>query len=402
MTAPSIDYGRGRIALVVAHCAGLIDMIGLPLWVGILVDVYRFDPQQAGGMVTVFLGGVFLASVLIAPNFHRISGRAAAVPGFAVAAACFWIAASIHKTEVIAMAHGIAGLAVGLALSVTHGTISTGKQPHRLFGIAGTAVGIFGMVFMAVVPKMIGAFGGPALFVVFGGVMAIATLFALAAFPDKASTLDNEWGKSRPREPLPKAIWAGLASWTLISFAFAMTNAFMERAGINHGFSHEQVATSLLIMATVTMFAGVLAVYLEGRVAIRVVLFLLPVIFASMVSLMLSASKLAMYRIGMATIPASMIIMQVFVFGALSRFDRSGRSLAAFPATIMLGTAVGPVIGGTLVKAFGYGALSMGVVVASLMALLGFLRLAAEYERTIRKTIEQLPETVDAILGPRL
>ncbi|MFB9126083.1 hypothetical protein ACFFYR_24100 [Paraburkholderia dipogonis] len=162
------------------------------------------------------------------------------------------------------------------------------------------------------------------------------------------------------------------------------------------------MALSLLIMATVSMFSGALAVYLEGRVSIRLVLFLLPVVFAAMVSLMLTASKLAMYRIGMTTIPASMIFMQIFVFGALSKLDRSGRSLAAFPATIMLGTALGPVIGGTLVKSFGYGALSIGVAAATVIGMFGFLRLTGEHERPGRKKIEQPPACVDVADGPRL
>ena len=38
---------RGRIALMVAHCAGMVDLVALPVWVGTLISVYRFDPQQA-------------------------------------------------------------------------------------------------------------------------------------------------------------------------------------------------------------------------------------------------------------------------------------------------------------------------------------------------------------------
>lgn len=269
MTGRSTEYGRGRIALLVGHCAGLVDMIRLPLWVGVLVDVYRFGPQQAGGIATVFLAGVFLASVLVAPQFHRVSGRALAVLGFGTAAACFWIAATTQNTALLLAVHGLAGLANGLALSVTHGTISTSRQAHRLKGIAGVTLGVFGMLFMIVVPKIIGAFGGPALFVVFGGVMAIAALTALAAFPGKTAASDEMPSAAHARQVPPRAVWIGLVCWALVSFAFSMTSSFMERAGIDNGFSRDQVATSLLIMATVSMFAGALAVHLEGRRSLR-------------------------------------------------------------------------------------------------------------------------------------
>ena len=49
-TLPTTENKRGVLALVVGHCAGMIDLIGLPVWVGSLISQYKFDPQQAGGL----------------------------------------------------------------------------------------------------------------------------------------------------------------------------------------------------------------------------------------------------------------------------------------------------------------------------------------------------------------
>ncbi|MBL8303384.1 MAG: MFS transporter, partial [Ideonella sp.] len=51
------DSLRGRAALRVAHCAGMVDLVALPVWVGALIAHYRFDPQQAGLLATLFLVG---------------------------------------------------------------------------------------------------------------------------------------------------------------------------------------------------------------------------------------------------------------------------------------------------------------------------------------------------------
>ena len=51
----AVDSRRGRIALMVAHCAGMVDLVALPVWVGTLIAHYGFDPQQAGGLATLFL-----------------------------------------------------------------------------------------------------------------------------------------------------------------------------------------------------------------------------------------------------------------------------------------------------------------------------------------------------------
>jgi hypothetical protein len=38
----------GRVALMVAQCAGMVDLVALPIWIGTLIVYYKFDPQQAG------------------------------------------------------------------------------------------------------------------------------------------------------------------------------------------------------------------------------------------------------------------------------------------------------------------------------------------------------------------
>jgi len=53
----------GTVALMVAHCAGMVDLVALPVWVGTLIGAYRLDPQKAGLLATLFLAGAVLSSV---------------------------------------------------------------------------------------------------------------------------------------------------------------------------------------------------------------------------------------------------------------------------------------------------------------------------------------------------
>ena len=75
------DSRRGRLVLMTSHCAGMLDMVALPLWVGTLVTAYALDTQRAGGLVTLFLLGAVAASLFFAPRFHRVDGRVAATGG---------------------------------------------------------------------------------------------------------------------------------------------------------------------------------------------------------------------------------------------------------------------------------------------------------------------------------
>jgi MFS family permease len=191
-----IDSLRGRVALMVAHCAGMVDLVALPVWVGTLMAHYRFDPQQAGGLATLFLAAAVLASVSLAPLFGRLPRRAIAVIGFGVAAGAFYGASALQDYAGMALLHALAGLATGAALSVAHGTIARGANPHRLFAIVGMALGVFAVAFFAVVPPLLGKLGGTALFHAFAAVMAVAAVVALLAFP-QVETPEPAWGWCR-------------------------------------------------------------------------------------------------------------------------------------------------------------------------------------------------------------
>ena len=132
----SVESRRGRAALLIAHCAGMIDLVALSVWVGALITHYGFDAQQAGGLPTLFLSGAVIASAVLAPRFLRLPGRWMASAGFALAAVSFWMAANTQQYGTLAALHVVAGLAAGAALSVTHGTIARSANPHRLFALA--------------------------------------------------------------------------------------------------------------------------------------------------------------------------------------------------------------------------------------------------------------------------
>ena len=174
--ASSTEKGPGRAALAIAHCAGMVDLVALPVWVGALIADYGFDPPHAGGLATLFLAGAVLSSLFFAARFNRLNARLAATLGFALSAAAFFLASRVSSFGVLAALHALAGACAACGLSVTHGTIANSANPHRLFAIVNSAVGVFAILFLGATPNLIAAFGGPALFVVFGGVMAVAAL----------------------------------------------------------------------------------------------------------------------------------------------------------------------------------------------------------------------------------
>jgi hypothetical protein len=63
------------------------------------------------------------------------------------------------------------------------------------------------------------------------------------------------------------------------------------------------------------------------------------------------SSTFTSYAGATAVFAAVMIFTHTFAFGLVAQLDPGGRALSATPAMLMVGAAIGPVLGGTLVHA---------------------------------------------------
>src|SRR3989344_6020175 len=220
---------RGRVALMVGHCAGMVGLVALPVWVGTLISVYRFDPQQAGLLATLFLAGAVAASLVLAPFFQLLRGRTVATCGFAGAAVAFAVA-------------------------------STTTQ----FALVGMALGVFAIAFLGGTPVLVAKLGGPALFQVFAGVMAVGAVVAALAFPE-ADSVGGAATSRAPAAPLPAAVWWGVLGIAALGLVQSLTFSFLERVGSDRGYGLQAVTGVLIALGVVNLFPAALAAVLEKR-----------------------------------------------------------------------------------------------------------------------------------------
>ena len=381
---------RNIAALLVAHCAGMIDLVALPLWMGVLIAQYHFDPQQAGGVVTLFLAGVVAASAITAPLFARAKVRLMVPAGFAAAGVLFGLCASVFVFPVIAGLHFLAGLCVGVSLSLTHGTIGRTGNPHRLFGSAMAAMGAFGLIFLFVAGAILKLSDPGALFYLFLAVMLVATLVTARAFPvlsgASKATFDAQ-GK------MPGVVWFGILGIVCMNFVQSMVFSFLERIGVARGIAQEHVVLVLMLVGIVNIIASVIAAVCERRLNTRTVLFLGPVCQGAFAAMVTMSDAIPAY-VGAAVLFVSCLVMtHTFVFGIIAKLDRSGRAVAATPAMMMIGSAIGPIMAGSLVKFVGLNGLGFAALAVDGIAMLALAALA--WSVVHRSTV-----AVQAVGGP--
>lgn len=354
----------GTATLVIAHCAGMIDLIALPVWVGALVERFGFRPQEAGGLVTLFLCGAVAASVVVAPRLNRLNQRMVSASGFSLAAIAFALASRQTGLWPLAALHLLAGLSVGTALSVVHGTIGRSANPHRLFALAGIAIGLFAILLLAAIPQLLIAYGGAALFVVFAVVMVIAAA-ACALFFVNPPPAPMELTISFSR-----AVWFTILGVSVMTFNQAMVFSFVEVIGKSRGFGAGSVLGVLIALGFVNfLFPAPLAAALQKYVPATRVVQIGPAVQAVLGLVVTTATVFTLWAPAAAVFVAVQIFTHTFAFGLLARLEPSGRAAAATPAMLMTGAALGPIVGGVLGETYGFGALGIAAVVVALISI---------------------------------
>ncbi len=361
-------------ALMVGHCAGMLDLVGLPVWVGAcLVGFFQLDPQQAGLLATLFLLGEVVSSLVLAPRFGALPARLLAVAGYGVAGAAF-LALALGGAEypVMAALHFIGGLGAGCALTMVHGTMGRSARPHRLFACAGLTLGCFAIAVLGSGKAIIADSGGHALFLVFAGIMAGAALLCALAFPQLPLRAADQ---QAARAPLSPRIWFGMAGMGVFCLAQSMIFPFVERIGAERGYSAAMVAAVLMAIGFANLVPTPIAAALERKVRAELAILAGIAVHAAIILVITQVPGVQAYAAGVAMIATPLLFVHTFLFGLLARLDPSGRAVAATPAMVMIGSTVGPLLGGTLVLTVGYRGLGIGVVLFGMIAAACFYRM---------------------------
>jgi predicted MFS family arabinose efflux permease len=380
----------GQTTLSICHMAGMIDLAALPLWVGTLMKFYGLTAPQAGLTATTFLGFVVVSSIIFAPVFTLLPHRLFACLGFAIAACAFIAMASLpvspDSMALLMGLHAIAGIGVGASLSVTHGVIGRTNNPHRLFGIANVAMAVLAIIMFATLPGMISTLGGRTLFQAFAITMGVAAAVSLLFFPTierSESDLPGQ-GDLHTRRPLPKAAWLTIGTIICLALNQSVVFAFVERIGALRGFSESAVQNVLIVTGLVNLMPGILAVVLQKRLSALNVGMAGPILQAIFALCITAASTLPLFAVPSFFYVALVIFTTTFMFGLLTEVDTSGRAVAATPAMMMIGSAVGPALGGTVVALAGYTALGVTVVAITCVAVVLMAFARKELARTSR------------------
>jgi predicted MFS family arabinose efflux permease len=251
---------------------------------------------------------------------------------------------------------------------MVHGSIGRSANPHRLFAMAGTALGVGAVVFYGAVPPAIAAGGGQIIFIVFAGLMAL-TAAACAMFPQTAV----DPFATRQHAPLPRVAWFAVLGVTCMALNQSITFAMLDRIGVMRGFGQDHVNQVLLVCGFVNLLPAVLAALLQKRLSATRVAVLAPMLQAALAVVIASSPTFEPYALAASVYAAVLIFTHTFMFGLIARLDPSGRAVASTPAMMMTGSAIGPALGGMVAMRAGFGGLAVLAVLVGVAATCAFV-----------------------------
>ena len=199
--------------------------------------------------------------------------------------------------------------------------------------------------------------------------MAIACLFCAVLFvnPDR--------GEVHASAPFGRAIWFTVFGISVMTFNQAMVFSFVEVIGKARGFEAGSVLAVLVALGIVNfLLPSPLAAILQKRVPALLVVQLGPAVQALVAVVVTTAGAFSVWAPATAVFVAIQIFTHTFAFGLLARLDPSGRAVAATPAMLMIGAALGPLIGGLLGEHFGFGALGLAAVLVAFVSITFFTK----------------------------
>ena len=131
----------------------------------------------------------------------------------------------------------------------------------------------------------------------------------------------------------------------------------------------------LLAIGFVSLFPALLAGLLKHRLTAQRVVVTGPILQGVFALVVTSSVAFPPYAVATSVFPFVVVFTHTFAFGLLARLDPSGRAVAATPAMLMINAAIGPIMGGPLVKTSGYAALRIAALLFAAFTVACFSRI---------------------------
>lgn len=359
----------GIVAVCLANAIALTPANTSPLIVGGLIAGLALGEASSGLVLTCELLLMGLAAACLATQIIRIDARMASLAGATLMLVGHGFAAASSGLQELLVWRSIAGIGAGVVLAVVNATIAGAPNPARLYGLALTVAPLIAAVTAVLMSRAVATFAHTGAY----GVLALLTLLVipmLTAFPSYREATES----TRP-EPLRNyAPGIALLIGIFIMGANMMAYfAFVERLGVRLGLATERIGDILAGVVIAGAIGAAIAGALQNRFGVRLPLLGGTFLHAVAMIVVLEIVFVPAYVSGALFEGITFVFTLTFQFAMAALLDPYGRWAAAASGAFSLSLGAGPYLGGALIEAAGYGALTVLSIASTIVVLTVFL-----------------------------
>ncbi len=382
--ATSTEGVVGRGALLIGHAAGMLDLVSMPLWVGVLIQFRHMSPSEAGLLITAYMIGVFLTSVALAPRFDRLPARLIAIGGFIRRGSCFFCDYQCRRVcgACAGAFHGRNRRRIGSVDGARHDLPERSPAPalcHRQLrrcDLLDCVLRRSSGCGAAQPQRSLLRFRWPA------DPRRDRSSNRLSATAGKYDRLEGKIGAVAGAVPFRLAVILAFVGVALLSAGQGQTYAFLERIGSWRGFPASDIGHMLVVSGFLNLLAPIVAALLENAVPRLGAICVALLIHAGICIAASNSTVFLPYAAAGSLLVFMTIFNHTFMFGTIAKLDPSGRAASSTPAMLTLGAAIGPALGGAVAQFAGFAAIgwvSAVILIASAVCfvLIGSLRAPA-------------------------
>ena len=354
--------------LMVIYAIGFMSATYMPLWVGAMATRYGVAVSRLGLAGSLELGAVALASILTAAFLDTRHLRWPIVLGLLISIAANLFAAVSPSVGLFTLARIAAGLANGFLFADVNRRAAENAMPSRVFAGQLFVMVAFAVVFFAIAPRLFASWGAGAAFFY----SALAGVIALLSLPVLRTSRRTAAGQSTAA-PIHIGLAAVLmlVALTLLFVTMNSIWAYLSPAAARAGVSLTVLSTLLGVGAVLNLAAPVASGWLSGgRVSPSLAITVGICTFGVCAFLIAGAGNALLFTAGTLFLPFCLMFSVPFYLSLLVEFDASGKCVATSAAFIMIGSAIGPSVGGIAMDHAGLTGLAVIGVATTLLAVL--------------------------------
>jgi len=339
-------------ACVALAIAGFATFMGMPLFVGAVIEQFGFTEGQGGYLASAEYLGMFVASAVVSLLILRINRRTLALGGIALAIGAN--AASILLTTLpqLLAVRFVSGLGCGTAYAVAVAVLAGTRQRVRNFSLL-----IFGQVLtnalvVLLFPYLIAAWHVPAIFVAYCAMLVAAGLSIRMLPPYHPAPAAAAPAHAALRRAVPWACLFGVFCFYLMIGAYW---AYIERIGVSVGYDAIYVGRAISAGILLSLLAC-WAAYRLGRRWGQSRPLLLALAIVALAHLVGGAMPGPVaFLVGLALVNCFWNFTDIFQLGTMAHIDPTGVYASRIQGAQMLAMTISPAIAGFLLdKGLGY------------------------------------------------